>query len=67
MARRERLHRCHAGLSGLGRLIGLRMLTAAPDRFGRIVVANTGLPDSKAIKPEVSALLAQDDAKMCRW
>lgn len=42
-----------------GGLIGLRMLTAAPERFDRIVVANTGLPDNKAIKPEVSALLAQ--------
>lgn len=41
-----------------GGLIGLRMLTAAPDRFSRIVVANTGLPDNKLVKPETSALLA---------
>jgi len=42
-----------------GGLIGLRMLTAAPDRFARVIVANTGLPDNKTIKPEVSAMLAQ--------
>lgn len=42
-----------------GGLIGLRMLTAAPDRFSRIVVANTGLPDNTLVKPETSAALAQ--------
>jgi haloalkane dehalogenase len=42
-----------------GGLVGLRMLTAAPDRFSRIVVANTGLPDTKLMKPETSAMLAQ--------
>lgn len=40
-----------------GGLIGLRMLTASPERFARIVVANTGLPDNKLVKPEVSAML----------
>ncbi|MEP1765557.1 MAG: haloalkane dehalogenase [Sulfitobacter sp.] len=42
-----------------GGLIGLRMLTADPDRFDRIVVANTGLPDNVIVKPEVSAMLEQ--------
>lgn len=42
-----------------GGLIGLRMLTDAPDRFTRIVVANTGLPDNKLVKPEMSAMLEQ--------
>lgn len=42
-----------------GGLIGLRMLTAAPERFARIVVANTGLPDNSLIKPEMSEALAQ--------
>lgn len=40
-----------------GGLIGLRMLVAAPDRFARIVVANTGLPDNRLVKPETSAML----------
>jgi haloalkane dehalogenase len=42
-----------------GGLVGLRMLTAAPERFSRIVVANTGLPDNTLVKPETSAALAQ--------
>ena len=30
-----------------GGLIGLRLLTAEPDRFARVVVANTFLPDRR--------------------
>lgn len=32
-----------------GGLIGLRVVTELPDRFARIVVANTGLPDARQI------------------
>ena len=37
-----------------GGLIGLRMLTAHPDRYARAVVANTGLPDAKDIPDEMA-------------
>jgi len=35
-----------------GGLIGLRVATENPDRFARIVTANTGLPDSKGVSAE---------------
>jgi haloalkane dehalogenase len=48
------------GLSGItlvcqdwGGLIGLRVLAEAPDRFSRVVAANTGLPDGSVRLPEV--------------
>lgn len=42
-----------------GGLIGLRMVGDHPDRFARLVIANTGLPDTKAISDEFSAMLGQ--------
>jgi haloalkane dehalogenase len=36
-----------------GGLIGLRVLTAEPDRFARLVVANTGLPTGDQAMPEI--------------
>ncbi|MBU6371809.1 MAG: haloalkane dehalogenase [Alphaproteobacteria bacterium] len=42
-----------------GGLIGLRVVAQAPDRFARIVVANTGLPDSKMVPEPVSQMLGQ--------
>ncbi len=42
-----------------GGLIGLRLAAAFPDRFARLVIANTALPDSKAVAPEMSAMLGQ--------
>jgi haloalkane dehalogenase len=36
-----------------GGLIGLRVLAEAPDRFARVVAANTGLPDGSVRLPEV--------------
>ncbi|MFZ4602089.1 MAG: haloalkane dehalogenase [Caulobacterales bacterium] len=54
------------GLSGAtfvgqdwGGLIGLRVVAARPDRFARIVVANTGLPDSKMVPEPASQMLGQ--------
>ncbi len=38
-----------------GGLIGLRVVQDNPDRFARIVVANTGLPDAKDIPDEMAA------------
>jgi haloalkane dehalogenase len=38
-----------------GGLIGLRVLTQNTDRFARLVVANTGLPDAKGIPDEMAA------------
>ena len=35
-----------------GGLIGLRVAAEAPDRFARIVTANTGLPDARGIEGE---------------
>ena len=53
----------HLGLSGItlfaqdwGGLIGLRLLALAPDRFDRVVVANTGLPTGD--RPPNEAFLA---------
>jgi haloalkane dehalogenase len=37
-----------------GGLIGLRVATDLQDRFARIVVANTGLPDAKGMAPEIA-------------
>jgi len=42
-----------------GGLIGLRVASQNIDRFARLVIANTGLPDSKAVAPEMSAMLEQ--------
>ena len=42
-----------------GGLIGLRLAAAFPDRFARLVIANTGLPDSRAVSSEMSAMLGQ--------
>jgi haloalkane dehalogenase len=36
-------------------LIGLRALTQNTDRFARVIVANTGLPDAKGIPDEMAA------------
>lgn len=35
-----------------GGLIGLRLVTAQPDRFARVVIGNTGLPDGSASPSE---------------
>ncbi len=35
-----------------GGLIGLRLLTAQPDRFDRVAVSNTGLPDGRGTPPD---------------
>src|SRR5690606_10715088 len=40
-----------------GGLIGLRMVAAQPQRFARVVAANTGLPDAKGLPPEVGPML----------
>ena len=37
-----------------GGLIGLRVLADHPERFARVVVANTGLPDGSGIPPEMA-------------
>jgi haloalkane dehalogenase len=37
-----------------GGLIGLRVLAEHPDRFARVVVANTGLPDAKGMDPAMA-------------
>ena len=37
-----------------GGLIGLRLVAAFPDRFARVVAANTGLPDGSAGIPEAA-------------
>ena len=37
-----------------GGLIGLRLVAAFPDRFARVVVANTGLPDGMGMPPEAA-------------
>lgn len=42
-----------------GGLIGLRVVARHPERFKRLVIANTGLPDSRRISAEMSASLAQ--------
>lgn len=40
-----------------GGLIGLRLAGKHPDRFKRLVIANTGLPSSKMVSDEVSETL----------
>ena len=40
-----------------GGLIGLRVLANNHDKFSRLVVANTGLPSSETITPELSAMM----------
>ncbi|MEO9468963.1 haloalkane dehalogenase [Parasphingorhabdus sp.] len=40
-----------------GGLIGLRVVADNVDRFARLVIANTGLPSSKTITPEMSEML----------
>jgi len=42
-----------------GGLIGLRLVANFPDNFARLVIANTGLPDSQTVSSEMSAMLAQ--------
>ena len=37
-----------------GGLIGLRVLAEQTERFARVVVANTGLPDAKGMDPEMA-------------
>jgi haloalkane dehalogenase len=38
-----------------GGLIGLRLVAAHPERFARVVAANTGLPDGGGLPPEAAA------------
>lgn len=38
-----------------GGLIGLRLVAGHPDRFARVVAANTGLPDAKGVAAEMAA------------
>lgn len=40
-----------------GGLLGLRLAGLHPDRFSRLVVANTGLPDSRQVAPQFSEML----------
>ena len=40
-----------------GGLIGLRLAALHPDMFGRLVIANTGLPDSVQVPPHLSEML----------
>lgn len=40
-----------------GGLLGLRLAGMHPDRFKRLVVANTGLPDSRQLAPQMSEML----------
>ena len=42
-----------------GGLIGLRLVGLHPDRFARLVVANTGLPSSQQIPPQIADMLGQ--------
>jgi haloalkane dehalogenase len=42
-----------------GGLIGLRCVGDHPGRFARLVIANTGLPDSRQVPEQVSAMLGQ--------
>ncbi len=42
-----------------GGLIGLRVVALQPGRFARLVIANTGLPDSRAISEEAAAALGR--------
>ena len=40
-----------------GGLIGLRLVVRSPERFARLVVANTGLPDSTTMPAQMSDML----------
>ena len=40
-----------------GGLIGLRLVAALPDRFARVVAANTGLPDGGGLPEEAAAAM----------
>ena len=58
------------GLSGVtllgqdwGGLIGLRLVAEHPDRFARVVAANTGLPDGRHEMPEVWWMFREAVAK----
>ncbi|XOV88056.1 MAG: haloalkane dehalogenase [Pseudomonadota bacterium] len=42
-----------------GGLLGLRVVAAYPERFARVVTANTGLPDAKGMPPEMAAPMRQ--------
>lgn len=42
-----------------GGLIGLRVVALEPGRFARLVIANTGLPDSLSISEEAAAALGR--------
>jgi haloalkane dehalogenase len=42
-----------------GGLIGLRLAGMHPDRFARLVIANTGLPDSVSVPEEMAAMLGK--------
>ena len=42
-----------------GGLIGLRLFGDNPDRFDRLVIANTGLPGTSMLTDDVSAMMAQ--------
>jgi len=42
-----------------GGLIGLRVVADNVDRFARLVIANTGLPSSESVSPELSEMLGK--------
>ena len=37
-----------------GGLIGLRVLTEMPERYARVIIGNTGLPDAQGMAPEMA-------------
>lgn len=47
-----------------GGLIGLRIVALQPERFARLVVSNTGLPDSGAVSEQTATVLGQRYAKL---
>ena len=40
-------------------MIGLRLVAMHPDRFARLVIANTGFPSTTSVKDEVSDMLGE--------